>query len=152
MPQITRRLEFDAGHRVLGHQGRCRYVHGHRYVAEITVYAPDLDDLGMVIDFGKVKEVVGGWIDEHWDHNLILHPNDPLNHFHEETGRYSDLEIAERFLGRMPFVMPEELPNPTAENMAQFLFYRSGILLSEHGIAIAHVRLYETPNCYADCP
>ena len=58
MIEITRRLEFDAGHRVLGHEGKCKNLHGHRYSAEITVTAPDLDGLGRVIDFGVIKEKV----------------------------------------------------------------------------------------------
>ena len=55
MPTITKKLEFDYGHRVLGHEGKCRHLHGHRGVAEVTVYAPSLDNLGRVVDFGAIK-------------------------------------------------------------------------------------------------
>ena len=34
---ITRRLEFDAGHRIPHHASQCRYMHGHRYAIEITL-------------------------------------------------------------------------------------------------------------------
>ena len=34
---ITRRLEFDAGHRIPDHRSQCRHLHGHRYVLEITL-------------------------------------------------------------------------------------------------------------------
>ena len=78
MPTVTRKLEWDSGHRVLNHGGKCRHLHGHRYVAEITVEATQLNDLGMVVDFSLIKERVGKWIDENWDHNFLAHPEDPI--------------------------------------------------------------------------
>ena len=33
---ITRKLEFDAGHRVMNHESKCATCHGHRYVLEVT--------------------------------------------------------------------------------------------------------------------
>ena len=35
--RITRRLEFDAGHRIPDHRSQCRHMHGHRYALEITL-------------------------------------------------------------------------------------------------------------------
>ena len=37
--RITRRLEFDAGHRIPNHQSQCRHLHGHRYALEVTLVA-----------------------------------------------------------------------------------------------------------------
>jgi 6-pyruvoyltetrahydropterin/6-carboxytetrahydropterin synthase len=125
---ITRKLEFDAGHRVLGHEGKCRHLHGHRYVAEITCQAPRLDSLGMVVDFSVIKSKVGGWLDANWDHNFICHPEDPI------AGLWSLQEYA----------------NPTAENMAAYLYSIAWQLLRTHHIDVTAVRLYETPNCWAD--
>ena len=147
---ITRKIEFDAGHRVLGHQGRCRHVHGHRYVLELTV-APgsskgtekeSLDALGMVIDFSSLKNVVGKWVDDNLDHNYIAHPDDPLLELDKE-------EMNKVFAGRPPFIMPDD-QNPTAENLACLLYHKSKELLLPHGIVVKTVRLYETPNCWAD--
>ena len=141
---ITRSLEFDSGHRVLGHEGRCKYLHGHRYKAEITVESDKLDDCGRVLDFGKIKELVGGWIDNFWDHNLILHPEDPLFRL---VGRQDYI-----FGGRNPFEMPKFAPNPTVENLVVVLAAQSGIVLSAGGceLKVTHVRLWETPNSRAD--
>ena len=54
MISITRRLEFDAGHRIPDHRSQCRNLHGHRYVLEITlcgdvVQAPGESDNGMLM-------------------------------------------------------------------------------------------------------
>lgn len=149
---ITKHLEFDAGHRVLGHGGKCRHIHGHRYKAEITVEAWKLNELGMVIDFGDVKRVVGKWIDENWDHNFICHPEDPLVHLpnlpaNAAANREKTLK-QEVFEDREPFIMPNG--NPTAENMAAVLFDKADELLRDNRIKVLGVRLYETPTCYAE--
>ncbi|MEE8246777.1 MAG: 6-carboxytetrahydropterin synthase, partial [Alphaproteobacteria bacterium] len=36
---VTRRLEIDAGHRVMTHGSKCRHLHGHRYVVEAVCRA-----------------------------------------------------------------------------------------------------------------
>ena len=140
MVSITRRLEFDAGHRVLGHEGHCKHLHGHHYVVEITVSASSLDSLGRVLDFGKVKELVGGWLNREWDHNLLLHPADPLLMLDDAMQRVI-------FAGKKPYVM--ECGNPTAENMAEELWENASKLLPA-GMKVSQVRVWETPNCYAD--
>ena len=72
-----RRLEFDAMHRVPRHESKCAAWHGHRYAAEIECHAEALDDRGRIIDFGVVKALVGGWIDDHWDHTALIMRGDP---------------------------------------------------------------------------
>ena len=37
MLTITRKLEFDAGHRIPDHNSQCRNLHGHRYTLLITL-------------------------------------------------------------------------------------------------------------------
>ena len=135
----TRVLEFDAAHRVPKHGGKCSTLHGHRYKVEITCAAPALDEVGVVIDFGKIKEVVGGWIDAHLDHTTLLQDTD--------TGLL-DFCMQEAALGkRAPFVTP--LP-PTAENLAVLLLAIAHDLLAP--MQVVRVRVWETPNCYADAP
>jgi 6-pyruvoyltetrahydropterin/6-carboxytetrahydropterin synthase len=74
--KIKRRLEWDAAHRVLRHESKCATLHGHRYIALVTCSAPELDACGRVIDFGVVKEVVGLWIDDNWDHTTLVNRDD----------------------------------------------------------------------------
>ncbi len=75
MPECTRRLQFCCGHRVMRHESKCAHLHGHNYVAFFTASA-QLDDVGRVIDFSVIKERVGGWIDEFWDHGFVLNEED----------------------------------------------------------------------------
>jgi 6-pyruvoyltetrahydropterin/6-carboxytetrahydropterin synthase len=149
---ITRSFSFDAAHRILNHESKCKHVHGHRYVFELTVNAPSLDALGRVIDFGVVKQLVGKWIDDNLDHNIILHKDDLLAVAYrraydpEGTDRKAWEMVLKVFDDKAPYVMGE---NPTAENMARHLFTVCQGLLPDH-ITVMHVRLYETPNCWAD--
>lgn len=131
---IIRRLEFDAGHRLQNHEGKCKNMHGHRYVAHVEVSSDLLDGCGRVIDFSAVKEIVGGWIDEHWDHSFIVERSDCW------------AIDALSGLGSSHFVMGAA---PTAENMSKHLFDVASALLLDHGVRVTGVVLWETPNCCA---
>jgi len=136
MPKITcsRKIGFDSAHRVMNHESKCKNLHGHRYTAEIQAFATNLDRLGRVIDFSVLKSLVGGWIDDKWDHGSIINKE--------------DIKIIElcKNQGWKYFVMD---CNPTAENMAEYLLLISNALLKPHNIQVLSVKLWETPNCYA---
>src|SRR5436309_1142490 len=78
MFEVTRELHFCYGHRLLNYDGKCRHLHGHNGRAVITLEAPALDPMGMVVDFSKIKRIVGGWIDANLDHRMLLHRDDPM--------------------------------------------------------------------------
>ena len=136
----TRRLEWDAMHRIPRHESRCAAFHGHRYAAELTCYAHDLDDRGRVIDFGVIKERVGGWIDHHWDHTALLMRGDP--------DPAIPLLVASNEVNGRP-VYWFEAP-PTAETLASELAHIATGLLADTGVRLVRVRLWETPNGSAE--
>ena len=70
--RITRRLEFDAGHRIPNHASQCRHLHGHRYAIEVTVSgeivaAEGDSEQGMVADFAGIKALLHQHIVEPWE-------------------------------------------------------------------------------------
>ena len=135
---VMRIIEFDAGHRVMKHESKCRTLHGHRYKLEIYARARNLDDIGRVIDFGVIKDKVKGWIDKEWDHNCIV--------------SHEDIEVikALRSIPRAKEVYIME-GNPTAENMARHLLDDvMPYLFDDTEVEVFKVRLWETPNCYAE--
>ena len=135
--EITRRILFCAGHRVMGHENKCAGLHGHNYQAFFHATAENLDHLGRVIDFGVLKEKLGTWIDEHWDHAMIL--------FEEDT---EAIEAIKGLSSQKLFLLPS---NPTAENMADYLLNEvSPKMLEGTGVRIVRVTLKETPNCSAE--
>jgi len=123
---------------VLGHEGRCAYVHGHNYVAYFHAESHDLDDVGRVIDFRVLKERLGAWVDANWDHGFVYSQADT------EMGAI----FAERLPGHKHFVLPY---NPTAENMARYLLEQVGpAQLQGTGVRLVKVVLWETENCFAE--
>jgi 6-pyruvoyltetrahydropterin/6-carboxytetrahydropterin synthase len=137
----TRRVQFCAGHRVHRHESKCRNLHGHNYVALVTAEAPELDALGRVIDFGVLKEKVGGWIEEHWDHGFI--------YWREDMDAAAALREFERYSGEQAklYILAD---NPTAENMAAHLGERvCPLVLHGTGVTVTEVTLWETENCHA---
>ncbi|WP_375326693.1 6-pyruvoyl trahydropterin synthase family protein [Candidatus Tisiphia endosymbiont of Nemotelus uliginosus] len=137
MIQCTRKIEFDAGHRIIGHENKCQFLHGHRYALEVTAQSTVTDSLGMVVDFGYMKLVIKKWIDAHFDHNLILHQND------KEMGDH-----VARWTGQKIYYLPQ---NPTAENLA--LHLKTDILpnlFTNTDFMITKVKLFETPNCFVE--
>jgi 6-pyruvoyltetrahydropterin/6-carboxytetrahydropterin synthase len=73
MLSVTKIMEFEAAHRLEGHKGKCKNLHGHRYKLECTVGIADNYHLfeGMVIDFGDLKETMKEMVDKYFDHYNI---------------------------------------------------------------------------------
>jgi 6-pyruvoyltetrahydropterin/6-carboxytetrahydropterin synthase len=130
---VTREIHFCYGHRLLNYEGKCRYLHGHNGKALITLRSEALDQRGMVVDFSEIKRSVSVWIDEVFDHRMILHREDPA------------VPLL-RQIGEPVFLMDT---NPTAENIARLIFERA----ESQGLPVARVELWETPQCSAVyCP
>lgn len=142
--RITRRLEFDAGHRIPDHGSQCRHLHGHRYVLEITlsgqiIRAEGQAVNGMVMDFADVKAIAQQHLVQHWDHAFLAYRED---------------HAIVNFLASLPGHKTVLLDMvPTAENLATEAFRILDPLYTEcygHALRLERVRLYETPNCWAD--
>jgi 6-pyruvoyltetrahydropterin/6-carboxytetrahydropterin synthase len=127
-------------HRIPRHESKCAAFHGHRYAAEITCVADALDDRGRVIDFGVVKQRVGGWIDTHWDHTAILMRNDP------DPG-VPAIAASNAAHGRPVYWLDQP---PTAETIVAELARVALELLADTGVRVVAVRLWETPNGSAE--
>ncbi|MCK6413703.1 MAG: 6-carboxytetrahydropterin synthase QueD [Azonexus sp.] len=141
---ITRRLEFDAGHRIPDHKSQCRHLHGHRYVIEITLSGQVIDKAGdaangMVMDFSQVKALAKAHLVDEWDHAFLAYAGDTA---------------IVTFLNSLPDHKTVVLDRvPTAENLARIAFDRLDAVYRDtygNALQLAQLRLYETPNCWAD--
>jgi 6-pyruvoyltetrahydropterin/6-carboxytetrahydropterin synthase len=135
MHEATRRIEWDMGHRVPLHGGKCKTPHGHRYVAEITVRG-EVGREGFVLDFAEIKRLVGGWIDDNLDHTTAYQRGDAM------MTAISEINDA---TGLKPFFAMVNAP--TAENLAQLIGREASALLD--GFDVVEVKIWETPNCSA---
>jgi 6-pyruvoyltetrahydropterin/6-carboxytetrahydropterin synthase len=142
--EITTRMEFDSGHRIPNHKSSCKNLHGHRYAIEVTLKGDIIDqenesDYGMVMDFKDAKELIRKTIVEPWDHAFIVFEH--------------DLEVI-NFLNTLDDHKTVILKKvPTAENMALIAMQLlKASFQKKYGEQITpiKVRLYETPNNWAD--
>jgi 6-pyruvoyltetrahydropterin/6-carboxytetrahydropterin synthase len=130
----SRRHEFSYGHRVTGHEGKCRRLHGHNALVEFTVWAKRVDDIGRVVDFGVIRDRLCTWLEENWDHRFLAWDKDP------ESMKLKELDHT---VVLAPF-------NPTAENMAEYLVEEVGKrLFPEEDLKLVRCTFWETSKCYA---
>ena len=141
---ITRRLEFDAGHRIPDHASQCRHLHGHRYAIEITLAGDVINRAGdaangMVMDFSEVKALAKRHVVDAWDHAFLVFAGDrPV------------VDFLQSMPGHKTVILDCV---PTAENLAQRAFrLLDNVYRDTYGnhLRLHRVRLYETPNCWAD--
>ncbi|MGH9618431.1 MAG: 6-pyruvoyl trahydropterin synthase family protein [Bryobacteraceae bacterium] len=130
---VTRRAEFSASHvcrlpsrseaenRALFGEGANPNGHGHNYVVEVTVEGEPDPATGMVIDLKRLKEIL--------EEEIVA----PMDH------RFLNYEVK-----------PFDMVVPTAENVAGEIWRRLESRISSPGIALAKVRLFETPDLYVD--
>jgi len=131
---LTTSYVFDAAHRIAGHPGKCAWLHGHTYHLEVTVSSPTLNQLGMVMDFDDLRDVVRKAVLDLWDHATLLAAGDPLGPAiravqHEAPDRIVLLE-----------------GQPTAEILAREAWRRLEEQLPT-GITLERVAIRETPAC-----
>lgn len=139
MVTVTKRFRWAMGHRLLRYAGRCANLHGHDYVADVTIAADSLDDLGMVIDFGRLKGTIGQWLDQNLDHKVLVSSEDAETvAFLEETSQAHE----------------EVKFNPTAENMVVWLADQFKYVLETNypknprNVRLAKIVLFETPDSW----
>lgn len=142
--RVTRRLEFDAGHRIPDHKSQCRHLHGHRYAIEITLVGDIICEAGdpangMVMDFSEIKSLAQQHLVDLWDHSFLVYRGD--------TAIVS-------FLQSLPDHKTVILDRvPTAENLAERAFdILDKVYRDTYGnhLKLECVRLFETPNCWVD--
>jgi len=144
MLTITRKLEFDAGHRIPDHKSQCRNLHGHRYTLEITLVGAVIEEEGssengMIMDFSDVKALAKQHLVDVWDHAFLVYKKDSAVR-----------EFLESIPGHKTVIIDSI---PTVENLARTAF---NILKAAYldrygtGLHLHKLVLHETPNCWAE--
>lgn len=130
---VERYHDISCGHRVVGHESKCRHLHGHNYRFHFAITCENLDSVGRVLDFSVIKTVLCEWLEEHYDHKFLMWEEDPY--------LPTLLELSPESIVALPF-------NPTAENLAQhFLTMVAPPLLQPYGCRLLRCRIEETRKC-----
>jgi 6-pyruvoyltetrahydropterin/6-carboxytetrahydropterin synthase len=129
MFSVMQELHFCYGHRLLGHPGKCGRLHGHNGILRITLRAESVDAQGMVADFDQITSVMRRFLDERFDHRMLLVRDDPAAAALRAAGEtFVALEVS-----------------PTAENLARLAYEHA----RERGLPVASVEVVEQPGSVA---
>lgn len=126
---ITKEVYFCYGHRLMHHPGKCRHLHGHSVKAGISIKSDTLNQQGMVCDFADVRDAVESFVDQHLDHNFLLHKDDPI--------------IPALIANNERFLAIDE--HPTAEVLSKMIYRH----LKQQGLTVDQVVLWETASAFA---
>jgi 6-pyruvoyltetrahydropterin/6-carboxytetrahydropterin synthase len=121
MYEVTVEGHFSAAHSLVGYHGDCERLHGHNYRVRVAVRAPQLGPDGLALDFRDLKRALGAALGE-------------LDH------RHINSDVPEFGPGRL---------NPSAENLARFVFGRLADGRLPGGLRPARVTVWESPGCSA---
>lgn len=149
MQYISRKGNFDSGHRVMNERMKCFNIHGHTYLYELTFSFENMEDIGYAIDFKEIKRVFCQWIDDILDHGMLLNPHDTK--LVDITKEYGSK------LWLMSLNGEGNYCNPSVENIAKEVYLAMEILSdtlyasAPTKLRIHKVTIYETPNCWTEC-
>ncbi len=110
---------FSSAHQLRGYQGKCENLHGHNYKIEIYARGRELDNIGLLVDFGELKAAA------------------------DEIVQYLD----HRNINELP-PFDAEL-NPSAENLARYVLERVAARVGDERVQVFKVRCFETPTSVA---
>ncbi|MCQ2379424.1 MAG: 6-carboxytetrahydropterin synthase QueD [Victivallaceae bacterium] len=66
--EVTRTI--SAAHALRGYDGKCQNLHGHNYVVSVVVGADKVDDIGLSVDFTRLKAELDEILKAYDHHNL----------------------------------------------------------------------------------
>jgi 6-pyruvoyltetrahydropterin/6-carboxytetrahydropterin synthase len=110
---------FSSAHQLRGYKGKCENLHGHNYKIEIFARGEELNNIGLLIDFGDLKSAA------------------------DEIVKYLD----HRNINELP-PFDEEL-NPSAENLARYILEYVNGRVADDRVQVYKVRCFETPTSVA---
>ena len=110
---------FSSAHQLRGYKGKCENLHGHNYKIEIYARGRELDNIGLLVDFGDLKDAADEIV-KYLDHRNI----NELSPFDEEL-------------------------NPSAENLAKYFLESVRARIRDGRVQVYKVRCFETPTSVA---
>ncbi|CAM3903480.1 6-carboxytetrahydropterin synthase QueD [Aeromicrobium ponti] len=119
---VSKEFTFDSAHHLHCYEGKCKNLHGHTYKVIFGI-SGFVDDRGLMIDFGDIKEIWKNEIEIFLDHKYLNETLPPMN------------------------TTAENMVVWIYEKMAESLQRRSD---EYFGARVEFVRLYETPTSYAE--
>lgn len=131
--RIAKEFNWEMGHRLPFHKGKCKNLHGHSYKMMIE-FEGDLDENGMIMDYYDVKNVVGPIIEE-LDHCFMVYEGD--KEVLEMVKKLNSKHLITDF-------------QSTAENICLYILKKVKDTEIPGNIKRIKIKVMETDNTYAE--
>jgi 6-pyruvoyltetrahydropterin/6-carboxytetrahydropterin synthase len=110
---IAVKHNIEVAHRLYLTPGKCEHIHGHSMWVTLKLCgAVDPNGILEGLEFGDVKKRFRSFLDDNFDHHLLLNKNDPWARNLETGGG--------RSVGQLPGLVTME-SDPTTENLARWI-------------------------------
>lgn len=138
--RLTKEFNFEMAHALWKYDGLCKNIHGHSYKLFVTVIGePNQDSedpkLGMLIDFGDLKQIVNEQIISRLDHTLVLNKKVPSGFLKNSNEMFDRIELTDY--------------QPTCENLIIDFVERIRKHLPRT-IQLHSLKLHETETSFAE--
>ncbi|HSW28437.1 MAG TPA: 6-carboxytetrahydropterin synthase QueD [Longimicrobiales bacterium] len=131
---VSVQAHYDSAHFLVHYQGKCEFLHGHRYVVEAAVQTAELNEAGIAFDFVDLKRELRALAD-HLDHTL-------LNDLPEFKGVETSAENQARWFWEE---LRKRLPEPQARGLLYTRVWETPTQWAQYGPAGAPIPAVRTP-------
>jgi 6-pyruvoyltetrahydropterin/6-carboxytetrahydropterin synthase len=103
MFEVSVEETFSSGHALRGYKGKCENPHGHNYRVQVTLEGPQLDHIGLLVDFTHLKEVIRTVV-KRIDHQFLndLEPFTTVNPSAENMAKYFYDQVSDKLTNLPP--------------------------------------------------
>jgi len=113
MYEVTIKKTFSAAHILKEIGGRCEELHGHNFLVEVSVSAPELNKEGLLIDFRVLKK---------WTHDIL----EALDHkYLNEVDYFKDINPSSEQVARLIYDRIAEKAIPEGYGVSQVTVWES---------------------------
>jgi 6-pyruvoyltetrahydropterin/6-carboxytetrahydropterin synthase len=131
--RIAKEFNWEMGHRLPEHFGKCKNIHGHSYKMLVEIEGNVLEN-GMVMDYYHLRDVIDPII-ERMDHAFLVYKEDT-----------NVIEFLERMNSKRVVVDFQS----TVENITRYFLDEIKKTKLPSNIRKVKVRVCETPDDYAE--
>lgn len=75
MYYVSKRIEIAGSHMLdLKYESKCKNIHGHNWIIVVYCKSVELNDVGMVVDFARIKKIVNQFDHQHINNVVNFNP------------------------------------------------------------------------------
>ncbi len=135
MYTISVQAHYDSAHFLRNYKGKCERLHGHRYVVEVAVQTPELNEAGIAVDFVDLKRHLRELADALDHHNL------------NDLPQFEGIETSAENQARYFFeALRDRLPEPLASGLLYARVWETPTQWAQYGPAGAPVPAHRSPT------